>query len=238
MSEKITLENGRLSVPNHPVIPFIEGDGIGQDIWKNARAVFDAAVAKAYHGQKTIQWLEVLAGQKAHKTTGQWLPDDTLEAIKEYLETHPNAEYLEGCAAIWTIPCDIALPCATQNEINKESAEILVKNGCFAVAEGANMPSTPEAIEVYLSNGILYGPAKAANAGGVATSGLEMSQNSERLSWTFEEVDGKLKNIMKNIFKSCDEAAKEYGMAGNYMAGANIAGFLKVAEAMKAQGCV
>ena len=158
--------------------------------------------------------------------------------IKEYVSTHPDAEYHEGCSGIWTIPCDIALPCATQNEINKESAEILVKNGCFAVAEGANMPSTPEAIEVYLSNGILYGPAKAANAGGVATSGLEMSQNSERLSWTFEEVDGKLKNIMKNIFKSCDEAAKEYGMAGNYMVGANIAGFLKVAEAMKAQGCV
>ena len=158
--------------------------------------------------------------------------------IKEYVSTHPDAEYHEGCSGIWTIPCDIALPCATQNEINKESAEILVKNGCFAVAEGANMPSTPEAIEVYLSNGILYGPAKAANAGGVATSGLEMSQNSERLSWTFEEVDGKLKNIMKNIFKSCDEAAKEYGMAGNYMAGANIAGFLKVAEAMKEQGCV
>ena len=158
--------------------------------------------------------------------------------IKEYVSTHPDAEYHEGCSGIWTIPCDIALPCATQNEINKESAEILVKNGCFAVAEGANMPSTPEAIEVYLSNGILYGPAKAANAGGVATSGLEMSQNCERLSWTFEEVDGKLKNIMKNIFKSCDEAAKEYGMAGNYMAGANIAGFLKVAEAMKAQGCV
>ena len=158
--------------------------------------------------------------------------------IKEYVSTHPDAEYHEGCSGIWTIPCDIALPCATQNEINKESAEILVKNGCFAVAEGANMPSTPEAIEVYLSNGVLYGPAKAANAGGVATSGLEMSQNSERLSWTFEEVDGKLKNIMKNIFKSCDEAAKEYGMAGNYMAGANIAGFLKVAEAMKAQGCV
>jgi len=129
--------------------------------------------------------------------------------IKEYVSTHPDAEYHEGCSGIWTIPCDIALPCATQNEINKESAEILVKNGCFAVAEGANMPSTPEAIEVYLSNGILYGPAKAANAGGVATSGLEMSQNSERLSWTFEEVDGKLKNIMKNIFKSCDEAAKE-----------------------------
>ena len=158
--------------------------------------------------------------------------------IKEYVTVHPEAEYHEGCSGIWSIPCDIALPCATQNEIDKESAEILVKNGCFAVAEGANMPSTPEAIEVYLANGILYGPAKAANAGGVATSGLEMSQNSERLSWTFEEVDSKLQGIMKSIFKSCNEAAKEYGLEGNYMAGANIAGFLKVAEAMKAQGCV
>ena len=158
--------------------------------------------------------------------------------IKEYVNTHPNAVYTEGCKGIWTIPCDIALPCATQNEIDKESAEILVKNGCFAVSEGANMPSTPEAIEVYLSNGLLYGPAKAANAGGVATSGLEMSQNSARLSWTFEEVDAKLQGIMKSIFKSCDDAAREYGLEGNYMAGANIAGFLKVAEAMKAQGCV
>jgi len=158
--------------------------------------------------------------------------------IKEYVATHPNAVYTEGCKGIWSIPCDIALPCATQNEIDKESAELLVKNGCFAVSEGANMPSTPEAIEVYLSNGILYGPAKAANAGGVATSGLEMSQNSARLSWTFEEVDAKLQAIMKEIFKSCDEAAREYGHEGNYMAGANIAGFLKVAEAMKAQGCV
>ena len=158
--------------------------------------------------------------------------------IKEYVTTHPDAVYTEGCSGIWSIPCDIALPYATQNEINKESAELLVKNGCFAVSEGANMPSTPEAIEVYLSNGLLYGPAKAANAGGVATSGLEMSQNSARLSWTFEEVDAKLQGIMKSIFKSCDEAAKEYGLEGNYMAGANIAGFLKVAEAMKAQGCV
>ena len=158
--------------------------------------------------------------------------------IKEYVATHPTAEYHEGCKGIWTIPCDIALPCATQNEIDEESAKILVKNGCFAVSEGANMPSTPEAINVYLENGILYGPAKAANAGGVATSGLEMSQNSIRYSWTFEEVDKKLHDIMISIFNACDSAAKEYGMEGNYMAGANIAGFLKVAEAMKAQGCV
>ena len=160
--------------------------------------------------------------------------------IKEYVDrtSHKNVTYTEGCSCIWSVPCDIALPCATQNEINGESAALLVKNGCKVVSEGANMPSTPEAIETYLANGILYGPAKAANAGGVATSGLEMSQNSERLSWTFEEVDAKLHGIMKSIFKSCDDAAKEYGLEGNYMAGANIAGFLKVAEAMKAQGCV
>ena len=160
--------------------------------------------------------------------------------IKEYIgrTSHKNATYTEGCKGIWTIKCDIALPCATQNEIDGESAQILVNNGCWCVSEGANMPSTPEAINTYLANGILYGPAKAANAGGVATSGLEMSQNSERLSWTFEEVDEKLHGIMVSIFKACESAAKEYGMEGNYMAGANIAGFLKVAEAMKAQGCV
>ena len=151
---------------------------------------------------------------------------------------HPEATYTEGCKGIWTIPCDIALPCATQNEIDGESAAILAKNGCKVVSEGANMPSTPEAIAVYFANNMLYGPAKAANAGGVATSGLEMSQNSERLSWSFEEVDAKLQGIMKSIFAACDKAAKDYGMPGNYMAGANIAGFLKVAEAMKAQGCV
>ena len=160
--------------------------------------------------------------------------------IKEYISrtSHKNATYTEGCKGIWTIKCDIALPCATQNEIDGESAQILVNNGCWCVSEGANMPSTPDAINTYLANGLLYGPAKAANAGGVATSGLEMSQNSERLSWTFEEVDEKLHGIMVSIFKACESAAKEYGMEGNYMAGANIAGFLKVAEAMKAQGCV
>ena len=160
--------------------------------------------------------------------------------IKEYVNrtSHKNAEYHEG--SVWgaKIKADIALPCATQNEINGDFAKNLAANGVYAVAEGANMPSTPDAIEVYFDNKMLYGPAKAANAGGVATSGLEMSQNSIRYSWTFEEVDEKLHNIMISIFKSCDEAAKEYGMPGNYMAGANIAGFLKVAEAMKAQGCV
>ena len=158
--------------------------------------------------------------------------------IKEYVETHPNAEYHEGCSGIWGIKCDIALPCATQNEINEESAKKLIANGCYAVAEGANMPSTPEAIAAFQGAGLLFGPAKAANAGGVATSALEMSQNSMRYSWTFEEVDEKLHGIMKNIYKNTRDAAAEYGMAGNFVAGANIAGFLKVAEAMKAQGLV
>lgn len=156
--------------------------------------------------------------------------------IKEYVTYHPNAEYYEGCSGIWTIPCDIALPCATQNELDGEAAKTLVKNGCIAVAEGANMPSTPEAVDLFLENGILFGPGKAANAGGVATSGLEMSQNSVRYSWTFDEVDAKLKGIMENIHKSAKDAAEKYGFEGNYVIGANIAGFLKVAEAMYAQG--
>ncbi len=156
--------------------------------------------------------------------------------IKEYVEQVPGATYTEGCRGIWSIPCDIALPCATQNEINGEEAALLVKNGVKVVAEGANMPSTPEAIAVYQQNKILYGPAKAANAGGVATSGLEMSQNSMRYAWTFEEVDAKLKNIMVNIFHNAYNASKEYGDEGNLVMGANVAGFLKVAEAMKAQG--
>jgi glutamate dehydrogenase (NADP+) len=156
--------------------------------------------------------------------------------ISEYVKLVNGAEYHEGCSDIWNITCDIALPCATQNEINAESAQILVKNSCKAVAEGANMPSTPEAVEIFHKNGVLFAPAKAANAGGVATSGLEMSQNSMRMSWTFEEVDEKLHNIMINIYKNAAAAAKEYGMEGNLVAGANIAGFLKVADAMMWQG--
>ena len=156
--------------------------------------------------------------------------------IKEYAERVDGAEYHEGCKGIWTIKCDIALPCATQNEIDEESAKILVKNGVTAVAEGANMPSTLEAIEVFQSSGILFGPAKAANAGGVATSALEMSQNSMRYSWTFDEVDAKLQDIMVNIFHNSYNAAKKYNMEGSLLAGANIAGFEKVAEAMLAQG--
>lgn len=156
--------------------------------------------------------------------------------IKEYVQTHAGAVYEEGCHKIWTISCDIALPCATQNELDKEAALTLVKNGVIAVAEGANMPSTPEAVDVFLENNVLFGPGKAANAGGVATSGLEMSQNSMRYNWTFEEVDEKLQNIMKGIHKSARDAATNYGDADNYVLGANIAGFLKVADAMYMQG--
>ncbi|MFT0898526.1 NADP-specific glutamate dehydrogenase [Candidatus Methanoprimaticola sp. MG2] len=156
--------------------------------------------------------------------------------IKTYLDYVPSAKYTEGCSGIWTIPCDIALPCATQNELDEESAKVLISNGCIAVAEGANMPSTPGAIAQFQKAGILFGPAKAANAGGVATSALEMSQNSARLSWSFEEVDAKLKGIMQTIYKNSSEAAKRYGMEGNLVAGANIAGFEKVANAMIWQG--
>ncbi len=158
--------------------------------------------------------------------------------IKDYLEEHPHAEYHEGCGYIWTIPCDIALPCATQNEINEEAARVLVTNGVKAVGEGANMPSTLEAIDVFLNNKVLFGPAKAANAGGVAVSALEMAQNSMRLPWSFEEVDSKLHDIMKNIYKNSVEAAKEYGCEGNLVVGANIAGFIKVADAMLDQGVI
>lgn len=155
--------------------------------------------------------------------------------ISEYAKRVPSAEYHEG-RGIWNIKCDIALPCATQNEVLLEDAKVLVANGVKAVCEGANMPTTPEAVEYFQANKVFFGPAKAANAGGVATSGLEMSQNSIRLSWTSEEVDEKLHQIMVNIYKNAYKASEEYGCAGNLVAGANIAGFLKVADAMKAQG--
>ena len=158
--------------------------------------------------------------------------------IKEYITVHPEAEYHEGCKGVWTVKCDIALPCATQNELDLESAKALIANGVKAVCEGANMPSTPEAIIEFQSNGVLFGPAKATNAGGVATSALEMSQNSGRQAWTFEDVDRELKDIMENIYTKSCAAAKEYGVEGNLVAGANIAGFLKVADAMMAQGVV
>ena len=156
--------------------------------------------------------------------------------IREYADRMDSAEYHEGCKGVWTVPCDIALPCATQNEIDEDSAKTLVANGCTVVCEGANMPSTPEAIQVYQDNKVLYGPAKAANAGGVAVSGLEMSQNSLRLQWTFDEVDQRLKDIMTGIFQKSYQASQEYGHEGDLMLGANVAGFTKVADAMVAQG--
>ena len=155
--------------------------------------------------------------------------------LSEYVKSRPQAKYTDG-RGVWSIKCDVALPCATQNELLLEDAEMLVKNGCIAVAEGANMPTTLEATQYLQKNGVLFAPGKAANAGGVATSALEMSQNSERLSWTFEEVDGKLQQIMVGIFQKLDDAARRYGMEGDYVAGANIAGFEKVLDAMKAQG--
>ena len=160
------------------------------------------------------------------------------QRIAEYARRRPSAQYHEGCSGIWQIPCGIALPCATQNELDGASARALIANGCFAVAEGANMPCTPEAVEAFQAAGILFAPAKAANAGGVAVSALEMSQNSMRFFWSFQEVDDHLKRIMTDLYRSASQAAERYGMAGNLVAGANIAGFLKVADSMLAYGVV
>lgn len=220
----------------------------GKDIKDKIIAVSGAGNVATYAIQKAQQ-----LGAKpvtCSDSTG-WIYDpegidvDLLKEVKEvkrarlteYAAKRPSAQYHEG-RGVWSVKCDVALPCATQNELGLEDAKMLVKNGCFAVAEGANMPTTLEATEYLQQQGILFCPGKASNAGGVATSALEMSQNSERLSWTFEEVDNKLQGIMVNIFHSIDNASKKYGMEGNYVAGANIAGFQKVADAMKAQGIV
>ncbi|MFB1051271.1 NADP-specific glutamate dehydrogenase [Paraliobacillus sp. JSM ZJ581] len=158
--------------------------------------------------------------------------------IYEYVDVHPDATFVDDCSKIWSVPCDIALPCATQNELDKAAADTLIANGVKAVGEGANMPSTYDAVNAFLANNVLFAPAKAANAGGVAVSALEMAQNSQRLSWTVEEVDGKLQDIMKNIYQASIQASEEYGAPGNLVVGANIAGFTKVAEAMVAQGVI
>ncbi|MBF0433251.1 MAG: NADP-specific glutamate dehydrogenase [Fibrobacteria bacterium] len=170
--------------------------------------------------------------------TVQLLKEVQRKRIKEYCNEHPSAKYTEGCKGIWNIPCDVAFPSATQNELDKESAQTLVKNGCIAVSEGANMPCTPDAAEFFVKNNVSFGPGKAANAGGVATSGLEMAQNSQRMAWSFEETDKKLQSIMVNIHQLGQEAAEEYGTPGNLINGSNIAGFVKVANAMIAQGVV
>ena len=166
----------------------------------------------------------------------QTIKEEKRERIKTYLDYVPGASYVEGCRGIWSVPCDIAMPCATQNEMDEHDVALLIQNGCIGVFEGSNMSLTPEAITAVKKAGLLYSPSKASNAGGVATSGLEMSQNSERVSWTFEEVDARLKNIMEGIYHACADAAERYGMKGDIQAGANIAGFLKVADAMLAQG--
>ena len=158
--------------------------------------------------------------------------------IKEYVATHKNATYSDGCTGVWTVKCDVALPCATQNELDEESAKTLISNGCITAGEGANMPTTPEGVEVFQKAGVIFIPGKAANAGGVAVSGLEMAQNSQRIPWTFEKADAELKTIMVTIYKNISSAAEEYGCAGDFVAGANIAGFIKVANAMLAQGLV
>lgn len=220
----------------------------GKDIAGKVIAISGSGNVATYAAEKAFQ-----LGAKVvtmSDSTG-WIYDadgidlDAIKEIKqvkrgrlsEYKDYRPNAEYHEG-RGVWSVKVDIALPCATQNELHLEDAKQLVANGCFAVAEGANMPTTLEATEYLQSNGVLFAPGKAANAGGVATSALEMSQNSERLSWTFEEVDRKLKNIMINICHNMADAAKRYGFEGNYVVGANIAGFEKVVDAMTAQGIV
>ncbi len=164
------------------------------------------------------------------------IKEERRERIRTYTDHVAGAEYHEGCRGIWTVPCDIALPCATQNELDLASAEALIGNGVTAVAEGANMPCSTDAIARFQDSGVLFGPAKAANAGGVATSAFEMSQNSQRLAWSFDEVDGRLRDVMTRIYRTSAEAAAEYGAAGDLVAGANIAGFKRVAEAMLWQG--
>ena len=158
--------------------------------------------------------------------------------ISEYVKTHPEAEYFDDCSKIWSVPCDIALPCATQNEIDEDAAKLLIDNGVKVVAEGANMPCTIEAIDAFIDNGVMFGPAQAVNAGGVACSSLEMAQNSSRVSWTFEQVDEQLQQIMKNIYSNCTRAANKYGSPGNLVVGANIAGFTKVADTMIEHGVI
>jgi len=218
--------------------------------FKGARVIISGSGNVAIYAHKKAS--ELGAKVIAMSDSGGYIYDpdgidlSTIKILKEvkrkriikYRDKYPNAEYVDDPSAIWNIKCDIALPSATQNEIDGGSAETLVENGCYAVGEGANMPSTPEAVKIFLENKILYGPGKAANAGGVAVSALEMSQNSSRSYWTFDEVDNRLKTIMHNIYQNASISAKEYGDEGNMVLGANIAGFMKVANAMLAQGIV
>ncbi len=218
--------------------------------WKGRRVVISGSGNVAIYA--AAKACELGATVVAVSDSGGYVVDEaginleTLKEIKEvrrgrirnYADTHPNAQYIKGCEGIWTVPCDVALPCATQNELDGEAANTLVANGCMAVGEGANMPCTPEAVDTFLNECVVFIPAKAANAGGVATSALEMSQNSSRFQWTFEDVDRRLQMIMNTVYDQCIGAAREYGLDGNLVAGANIAGFRKVAAAMVAQGVV
>lgn len=217
--------------------------------WKDKRVVIsgsgNVAIYATACAQKSGARVIALSDSSGYIIDNNGIDLDTVKQIKEvergrikeYVDTHPHAEYHTD-DALWHIPCDVALPCATQNELDAKDAEMLVKNGCIAVAEGANMPCTPEAVKILLDAQVSFGPAKAANAGGVATSALEMAQNSMRITWPFEEVDMRLQQIMSSIYTQCVAAAEAYGMPGNLVAGANIAGFLKVANAMHAQGIV
>ena len=221
----------------------------GKD-WKGLKVVISGSGNVAIYATEKAQQLGAnvvaLSDSNGYIHDPKGIKLDTVKRIKEverarikqYASEHKGVTYHEGCNGIWSIPCDVALPCATQNELDGEAAQTLCKNGCIAVGEGANMPSTPEAVDVFLSNRVSFGPAKAANAGGVATSALEMSQNSMRLNWPFAEVDQRLHQIMDAIYDQCVEAAEAYGAKDNLVAGANIAGFLKVARAMMAQGLV
>ncbi len=218
--------------------------------WKGKKVVISGSGNVAIYATQKVQQLGgnviALSDSNGYIVDEEGIKLDTVRRIKEiergriseYCQEHTNASFTEGCAGIWSVPCDVALPSATQNEIDGDAAQLLVNNKCIAVGEGANMPSTPEAVAVFLENNVGFGPAKAANAGGVATSALEMCQNSMRLDWPFEEVDNRLKVIMDAVYDQCTSAAEAYGMPGNLVAGANIAGFLKVADAMMAQGIV
>jgi glutamate dehydrogenase (NADP+) len=242
---------GRTQATGYGLLYFLEEmlKDYGQSL-KGKTAVISGSGNVAIYAAEKAQQLGALVVAMSDSNGYIYDPDgiklDTIKQIKEverkrikvYREHHPSAQYHEGSKGIWTVKCDLALPCATQNEIDEESARILVANGVTAVGEGANMPSTPEAIKVFQNNKILFTPAKASNAGGVATSALEMTQNSMRLAWTFEEVDAKLKDIMVRIYRQTSKVAKEYGFEGDLVKGANIAGFLKVADAMMAQGIV
>jgi glutamate dehydrogenase (NADP+) len=218
--------------------------------WKGKRVIISGSGNVAIYATQKVQQLGgkvvAMSDSNGYIVDEAGINLDTVKRIKEiergrlkeYVGEHKSASYKDGWEGIWSVKCDVALPSATQNEIDEKAAQALVKNGCIAVGEGANMPSTAEAVQVFLDAGVSFIPAKAANAGGVATSALEMSQNSMRVNWSFDEVDAKLKGIMNAVYDQCVQASEAYGMKGNLVAGANIAGFLKVGEAMLAQGIV